>query len=397
MILVIPYLLRSSIYLSVLFAFFLLVMRQWTFYRFNRMVLIIGSTLCLLLPFSYLPSISGIPAVDFVTSSIGASFVLKSEMDGNTILSWQILFTSVYLIGFVVALFQFGRSYWRMIRLMQHIPSRSYDKYLFYITHNQVPSFSWFRNILISQNDFLKHPSIIAHEIAHAECKHSFDIVFFSLITSFQWFNPLAWMCFSEIKMIHEYEADKLILDQGYDISQYQLLLVKKAVGDDRFIVANSFNSSRIKKRIRMMQKKPMEPWKRLFLIPGVALLLATVLVFGKERSSLNDMAPIPFSEVEIKPLFNGEEAAAFSYWVNNHLVYPQESNGVVPLEKVDLQFTIDAYGFLVDAKVLSDSEDIFNQEALRVLSLSPRWDPAMQDGRPVPVTISFSVYFQYR
>ena len=48
--------------------------------------------------------------------------------------------------------------------------------------------------------------------------------------------------------------------------TKYQLLLVKKAVGSSLYTLANSFNHSKIKKRITMMLKKKSNNWARLKL-----------------------------------------------------------------------------------------------------------------------------------
>ena len=44
------YIVRGGFYLGLFYAFFLLVMRRTKFYRLNRILLLVGSYLCLLLP-----------------------------------------------------------------------------------------------------------------------------------------------------------------------------------------------------------------------------------------------------------------------------------------------------------------------------------------------------------
>ena len=45
------YIARVGLYLGLFYAFYLLVMRRTTFFRLNRVLLLAGSYLCLLLPF----------------------------------------------------------------------------------------------------------------------------------------------------------------------------------------------------------------------------------------------------------------------------------------------------------------------------------------------------------
>ena len=79
-----------------------------------------------------------------------------------------------------------------------------------------------------------------------------------------QWFNPLVWILRTELKMLHEYEADEAVINQGIDAKQYQLLLVKKAVGAQRFQLANGFNHAKLKNRITMMQSTKTNKFRRL-------------------------------------------------------------------------------------------------------------------------------------
>ena len=44
------YLLRASLYLAIFYAFYLLVMRRTSLFRFNRIALLVGTVICHLLP-----------------------------------------------------------------------------------------------------------------------------------------------------------------------------------------------------------------------------------------------------------------------------------------------------------------------------------------------------------
>ena len=142
----------------------------------------------------------------------------------------------------------------------------------------------------------------------------------------------------------------------------------------------------------------------------------------------------IPFQLVEEKPSFNGGDANLFSKWVNQKLVYPEiaKENGVQG--RITLQFTVEKDGSITNVKVLrgladpnykeqlaeanrklanaTSEEEILkiqatiaqiqgavalNNEAIRVVSSSPKWTPGKQRERAVPVTYTFPVIFQLR
>ena len=105
----------------------------------------------------------------------------------------------------------------------------------------------------------------------------------------------------------------------------------------------------------------------------------------------------IQFIHVEQKPLFQGGEANGFSKWVNAHLVYPEiaKENGVEG--RVTLQFTIGKDGMVQDVKVLAAPDPSLAQEAVRVVSSSPKWEPGRQRDRAVKVSYTFPVIYRLR
>lgn len=105
----------------------------------------------------------------------------------------------------------------------------------------------------------------------------------------------------------------------------------------------------------------------------------------------------IPFQFVEEKPSFMGGDANTFSKWVNERLVYPEiaKENGVSG--RVTLQFTVNTDGSVSNVKVLRGVDPSLDKEAVRVVSMSPKWTPGKQRDRAVKVTYTFPVIFQLR
>ena len=105
----------------------------------------------------------------------------------------------------------------------------------------------------------------------------------------------------------------------------------------------------------------------------------------------------IPFQLVEEKPSVQGGDANQFSKWVNSRLVYPEiaKENGVQG--RVTLQFTVEKDGSVTKVRVLRGVDPSLDKEAVRVVSMSPKWKPGKQRDRAVPVTYTFPVIFQLR
>jgi protein TonB len=102
------------------------------------------------------------------------------------------------------------------------------------------------------------------------------------------------------------------------------------------------------------------------------------------------------FAIVEEKPLFNGKDAdAGFREWVYSKTVYPPvaQENGISG--KVFIEFSISKTGEIVDVRVTRGVDPLLDNEALRVINLSPKWTPGMQRGKPVKVKYTFPFVFK--
>ncbi len=109
------------------------------------------------------------------------------------------------------------------------------------------------------------------------------------------------------------------------------------------------------------------------------------------------DEAPIPYQLVEQKPKFGKGDDKEFQKWAYSQIVYPEvaRENGISG--RVTLQFTIDKDGSVTDVKVLRGIDPALDKEAVRVVSMSPKWTPAKQQDIAVRVTYIFPIHFKLR
>ena len=127
------------------------------------------------------------------------------------------------------------------------------------------------------------------------------------------------------------------------------------------------------------------------------ASLGVEIMDYVEVQEEVVEEEAIPFQLVEEKPSFQGGDANQFSKWVNSRLVYPEiaKENGVQG--RVTLQFTVEKDGTVTKVKVLRGVDPSLDKEAVRVVSMSPKWKPGKQRDRAVPVTYTFPVIFQLR
>ena len=185
-------------------------------------------------------------------------------------MEYIILFaTAIYLLGIVFfaakEIFQF-RKVFNITRRGKEEDISLYVKdntgnIRLIVTDEKISPFSWMNHIVISRTDLEENGrEILCHEMAHITNHHSIDLVLADICILLQWFNPASWLIKSELQNVHEFEADETVIRNGIDAKNYQLLLIKKAVGSRLYSIANSFNHSKLKKRITMMMKKEIQP-----------------------------------------------------------------------------------------------------------------------------------------
>lgn len=101
------------------------------------------------------------------------------------------------------------------------------------------------------------------------------------------------------------------------------------------------------------------------------------------------------FFIVEQMPKFKGKSSDEFKKFLNDEIRYPQEALEQKIEGKLFVQFTVDKEGYVKDAKVVRGIHPALDQEALRIVYSSPRWEPGTQRGKAVNVIFTFPVIFQ--
>ena len=173
---------------------------------------------------------------------------------------------------------QFFLSYLSILKWLRKATIKPYKDILMAIVSDTIQAFSFSKYIVLSKQDYEQNKTpILLHEEAHIRLHHSFDVILIELVCYLQWFNPFAWLLKKELKLVHEFQADQAVLNTGIDATQYQLLILEKAVGKRRFAAANHFKQGPISKRLKMMKKKQIKGWgvaKALLFFPAGLLLL---------------------------------------------------------------------------------------------------------------------------
>lgn len=140
--------------------------------------------------------------------------------------------------------------------------------------------FSFFGRIYVPREAFTRgeiDSSIIAHEQAHVNQRHSIDVMAMQFIRVILWFNPFVYLIDKAIRQNHEYLADDAVV-QVYERTNYQHLIIQWSMSspDINALPASNFNFLTTKKRLIMLQKRT--PSGKLLLMPALTLLLTTAI-----------------------------------------------------------------------------------------------------------------------
>ena len=307
---------ESTLCLTILYFLFRLFFRKDTLFHTNRLLLLIGTVACTLLPLmqidvsQYTPLQLPVTAVrnllteketgivdkgeevskEYPFEGTGAFFV---DEEGNSIkesrgsvmsaISVTLLLGGCYLLGVFVVFSFLLLSTIRMYRLIHRFPAHEYGEYRLVICPEKIVSFSWGNTIVLSQEDYERNPGeILLHEQMHLQHRHTLDLLWMECLVILHWFNPAAWLLMRELREVHEYEADNSVINHGIDATQYQLLLVKKSVGTRLYSMACGFNHSKLKNRITMMLKRRTNNWARLKLLLFVPAAVGTLYAFAR-------------------------------------------------------------------------------------------------------------------
>lgn len=447
------YSVKVAVCLALFYLFHKLLMSRDTFHTFNRFAILSMMLLSLVLPLVHLSldSETGINRGTVALEGLVAQTVVDGGGNGvgEGMPLTQVLLAT-YVLGVVLfvgkALLSVG-SLLRLIRRARCVEVRNGIR--IYTMQGDISPFSWFRYIIMSEKDWQENRrEIVLHEMAHIRRCHSMDVAVCNMMIVFQWYNPAAWLLKRELQTVHEYEADEAVLSAGVDATHYQMLLIRKAVGERLFSMANNLNHNSLKKRITMMKIKrtnPVQKAKIAFVLPLAAM---TVAAFASQKvenlsekveqeseafSSVSDnpvvravdetarVAAVKVQEEkaleeatslsmasdtaetksgkefpcipETFPQFPGGHIALVEY-LSKNIKFPKSKEKENVQARVVASFTVDKDGSITDAKIVRSQGEAFDNEALRVINGMPKWIPGTQNGKAVSVKYTLPITF---
>jgi TonB family protein len=108
------------------------------------------------------------------------------------------------------------------------------------------------------------------------------------------------------------------------------------------------------------------------------------------------ETAEVPFVVVEEMPMFPGGDVSLLKF-LGENTNYPQAAKEANLQGRVIVRFCVTAKGGVSQATILKGVSPELDEEALRVVSTLPAFEPGKQGGRPVPVWYMVPITFTLR
>lgn len=307
----IPYLMKVSLVLAVLTLAYRWLIQFETFSKLNRVLLWLNVAAAWTLPLINLPSWGPVevqaelhqsipktiknlpllaqPIATLQPQPFGAT--TKATLPEMTAADWM---SAIYLAGMAVMafffLFQISRLFWITARgrkeklsdgtIIVHVPGAS--------------PFSFFQWVILDVSQHSGHElhNIIVHEAEHTRQWHSADLLLAEIQKICLWFNPFAWVHQRLVQENLEYLADRAVLDGGFEKKQYQYNLLNAALQTRELPLTNSFAQSLLKKRIKMMNRRPSHylVWGKYAAV--IALIYVSSAFVAPYREQIVELAP---------------------------------------------------------------------------------------------------------
>lgn len=240
---------------------------------------------------------------------------------------------SIYILVLLIIVLNLSIQYLR-IRRLKNKGSVSFINGQCVVEHDEISTpFSFAKTIYLPATlNNNQREIIIEHESGHISHKHYIDVLLQEIYLAIFWFNPIQWIIGKELRGVHEYQADRTVLDQGFELFRYQTIILEEVIGN-HYRLANGFNQSFTKKRFIQMKHSEhlkLSRLRKVLSLPFILVLFAA-LSFQPGKSQV------------VK--------------INTKVTAPVNNNGQLQTETIEKTSTY-SNGTLLTEDVITKSED---------------------------------------
>lgn len=373
------FLFQSNFCLLVFYSFYRVFLHKETFFVWNRIYLMAALCFSFAMPilrFEWLTTSSVSKEVQLRLLDV----IVEGRAAAGTDSDWMQWGYGLYFLGAMVSMMFFLYKLWSLKSKLKH-PQKGH-------------AFSFFSFKRIDPNlpDF---ETINRHEEVHVQQFHSIDILLLELAGVVFWFNPVIYLFKSSLKNIHEYLADEAAAEFKGSKKKYAMHLLSTAMGLSPDLTNSFVRQSEVKKRILMLQRERSARrslWKYLCLLP----LLSILLLFSSAiKATDHKSGTVEWKAEESHGAEFPGGLTKFAAYLKIATRYPKAGTQKGLEGRVMVSFIVDVDGAVTDVAIKSGVDPVLDQEAIRVISHSPKWIPGKENGQPVRVQYDIGVNFK--
>ncbi len=395
-----------AICMAVLYVIYFVFVRNTTFHRLNRAILL----LCVGAAFIF-------PALEFQTDATidneivilrlqdeapkGASEIPipKPETFTKTggLKNLRNLLWYSYFLFIGLMLLKYLYSNIKILNILRKSHISTINGYSVHLTDKDISPFTYFNKIVIPrsvyESDNIEY--VVAHEAIHAKEWHNIDLHLIQILKSMQILNPFIYLFERDLKSTHEYIADAEAVVKVRSKAEYMQTLLDITVGANVASLANSFNGIKLIRRLKMLDKSPSNSKSITKYLALVPVLAALFFVFScnthepfKQRNHSKYLSPDSIARIKVKN---------FDEEIRKRLTLPEDWKNGTKTAKFSVSYEIDTNGRIgqpymsnakfADSKLWSNSsidKNIESQLIAAVKDIDPLYTPAIKDGKKI-------------
>lgn len=291
----INYTLQVLVFQVLFLAVYDVFLQKETFFKWNRIYLLITPFLSFLIPFIKFKSIQQTVPQEYVvklpTVFLNPQVIIEQHITNKTTINYL---PYIFISGVLLFAIIFLLKLFKIQKLISKNKVVKYHKYKLVMLTGKQAAFSFFNYIFIHEKlKDNKELDIIQHEIIHCKQKHTLDLLLFELLKIVMWFNPFTYMYQNRITLLHEYISDAEVVKETSKKSYFNSILSETFNVENITFINQFFKHSLIKKRIIMITKEKsqkMKQLKYLLILPILAGMLLYSSCTNEEKDELLEM-----------------------------------------------------------------------------------------------------------
>jgi len=311
------YILEFVLCSAVFVALYKLFIEGRVSYRYSRIYLVWSMVFSAVVPMLELPLYPAqtiyyeLPVITFeqpVEFPQSADIVTPSEPTVEPVqqpIDWGmvagVVAASIYGLIVMLNLARFAWRLWLIRKLRRRCELTIYEAYTLALSDHISEPFSFWRTVYMNRHmQGRERQHILTHELSHVSHHHTAERLTLELMRCVFWFNPFVWIAGSLLVQVQEWQADKDVIDAGYDVYEYRNFIFRQLYGVGPEVdLTSGLHSKLTKKRFLMMTDFKKGRFQLLRMVASVPVMAAMILAFGAVKAEDKIVYSNPSQSVE--------------------------------------------------------------------------------------------------